>query len=117
LEGNRLDDVLSSDLVIGMTTVLLVEACYLHCIVLSLQPELKQKDSLPTNAIGVSQGVYKTSDILPTLEKYLLNTLIRKTQLEKIKKMMPDHRASQCLTDYIYSYINERKMTGSSYAM
>ena len=57
--------------------MLLVEACLLGCVVLSLQPGLRLADALPTNRWGVSQGVYYEKDIEPALESLLFDEQVR----------------------------------------
>ncbi len=49
---------MSADLVTGMNSVLLLEACHLGCVTLSLQPGLRGADCLPSNAQGLSRPVY-----------------------------------------------------------
>ena len=75
--GDGRDDVMASDLVVGMNSILLVEACYLGGIVLSVQPELRRVDTLPTNRSGASVGVYREEDIDPAIESLLLDAEVR----------------------------------------
>ena len=59
--------LMAADLVVGMNSELLVEACYLGCAVLSIQPGIdKANDRLPTNKIGVSVPLY-TEDVKDAL--------------------------------------------------
>ena len=76
-EGDRHEAALAADLVVGMSTVLLVEACLLGCVVLSLQPGLCQTDSVPTNRWGASQAVYREEEIEPALETLLFDVQAR----------------------------------------
>lgn len=62
---------LAADLVTGMTTMLLVEACLMGCVVISLQPGLLGPDLLPTNRWGASQAVYHTSEIESVADRLL----------------------------------------------
>jgi len=64
---------LAADLVTGMTSVFLIEACLLGCPVLSLQPGLRAADPLPTNRAGWSRPVYHEEDMEPALESLLLD--------------------------------------------
>lgn len=84
-KGNNLEYVMAADLLLGMTTVLLVEACYLQCMVLSLQPGLKQPDTLPSNAWGASIAVYQKEQIMLKLEEYLLDKQKREKWLDKLQ--------------------------------
>ena len=64
---------LAADLVAGMTSVFLVEACLLGCAVISLQPGLRFADPLPTNRTGLSRPVYHEQELEPILENLLLD--------------------------------------------
>ena len=63
--------MLSVDIVTGMDSMLLVEACYLHCPTLSLQPGLLSGDALPSNRAGLCTTVYENTHIQPALKKLL----------------------------------------------
>jgi hypothetical protein len=76
--------VMSSDLVVGMNSVLLMEACYLGCPTLSLQPGLLQADSLPTNRTGISRPVYDAADIDSAVTVLLLDEESRRTLLQRV---------------------------------
>jgi len=73
---------MAADLVVGMNTELLVEACYLGCITLSLQPGLRHPDRLPTNRLGFSRAVYQENEIKPALLELLLNEKSRDAVLK-----------------------------------
>jgi hypothetical protein len=86
--GKGRDVVRAADLVTGMTTVLLVEACLLGCVVLSLQPGLRLADALPTNRWGASRGVYREEEMEATLTDLLFNETTRaevKARTERIQ--------------------------------
>jgi hypothetical protein len=69
--GSR-DLIMASDLMTGMHSILLVEACYLGCPTLSLQPGLRQPDPLPTTRSGLTRAVYHAGDMEPALTEILL---------------------------------------------
>ncbi len=75
--GQGREVVLAADLVTGMTTMLLVEACLLGCVVLSVQPGARLADALPTNRWGVSRGIYRAEDIEPALTSLLFDETAR----------------------------------------
>jgi hypothetical protein len=85
--GRGRDVVLAADLVTGMTTMLLVEACLLGCVVLSLQPGLRLADVLPTNRWGVSRGVYRKEEIEPTLANLLFDERSRAEAVAETAKV------------------------------
>jgi hypothetical protein len=62
---------LAADLVVGMNSMFLVEACALGCKTLSLQPDLLGADSLPTNRLGLSRAVYRSQDVAAVLDEAL----------------------------------------------
>jgi hypothetical protein len=72
-EGDAWPQALAADLVVGMTTVLLVEACLLGCVVVSVQPGGERNDPLPTNNTGGSVAVYDLAALRDTLRECLIN--------------------------------------------
>jgi hypothetical protein len=76
--GDGREVALTCDLVAGMSTVLLVEACLLGCVVVSLQPGLSRPDALPTNRWGSSRAVYRAQDIEPALDSLLFDEAARR---------------------------------------
>ena len=93
--GNSRDVAMSADLVVGMNSVLLLEACHLGCIVVSVQPGLIGDDSLPTNKIGASHAVYKADLIRKSLEECLLNSVTRKSMLSRGASLHSDDGAAR----------------------
>jgi hypothetical protein len=76
-EGDGREVSLASDFVTGMNSMLLVEACFLGCPVLSMQPGLIRPDALPTNRIGLTRAIYRESEIEPALEELVLTESAR----------------------------------------
>ena len=75
--GDGREAALAADLVAGMQTVLLVEACLLGCVVLSLQPGLRGPDPLPTNGDGRSLAVYAAAEVPAAAERALWDEAAR----------------------------------------
>lgn len=73
-EGDSRDLAMAADLVIGMTSVLLVEAVLLGCSVVSLQPGRRSADPLPRLG-GALARVYAEGDFEPVVEKALRGEL------------------------------------------
>lgn len=73
IEENMVSDefILASDIVIGMNSICLIEACLLGKAVISVQPGLIGHDSLPTNRSGLSKAVYSEAQLSPLLSSYL----------------------------------------------
>jgi hypothetical protein len=62
-----------ADLVVGMNSMLLLEACLLGTPVVSYQPGLRQPDVLPSNRLGWSRGVFQRDELEAALEDELMN--------------------------------------------
>lgn len=69
---NSRELMLSSDVVAGMFTMVLVEAFLVKKRVLSIQIGLKKEDELILSRKKVIQPVYREEDLLPVLREYLL---------------------------------------------
>jgi len=108
-EGNPRDIMMASNLVIGMNTVLLVEACYLGCIVVSMQPGLRFKDSLPTNNKGYSIPVYSKEKLIDTLRMTLMNPDIQSKMKKKMEHFKQDGHATDRVVNIIYQMIEASK--------
>jgi hypothetical protein len=94
-EGESRELAMASNLVTGMTTVLLVEACYLGCLVVSLQSGLKGPDILPTNRLGLSRAVYRDDEIQATLEQMLFDDEVRQQFRSRLDSLRRDEGATQ----------------------
>jgi len=68
-EGTSRDLIAAADIVIGMNSMLLVEACYLGRPTVSLQPGLRLPDTLPTNRSGHSIPVYRAEELEPIMAR------------------------------------------------
>jgi hypothetical protein len=76
--GDAREAALAADLVTGMNTILLVEACLLGCVVASLQPGLRSADVLPTNRWGATQAVFRAEDLEGVVGRLLLDEEARR---------------------------------------
>lgn len=63
--------VQAADIVIGMNSMLLLEAAAAGCVVISVQPDLRTADSLATNQSGATLPVYHAAQLLPVLSSLL----------------------------------------------
>jgi hypothetical protein len=107
-EGEARDLIISADLVVGMTTALLVEACYLGCVTVSLQPDLRQPDVLPTNRLGLSRGVYRYDEIEPVLEQMLLDNDTRAACKVRLADFQPDPHATDRAVALVHQMARRR---------
>ena len=106
-KGNVHDLLMAADLVVGMNTELLVEACYLGCITLSLQPGLKGADRLPTNRLGVS--AWNDNDICFHNEymiyELLFNGITRQIYRDRLNNFTIKEKAAPKVAKLIYEMI------------
>lgn len=107
--GNPREIVMSSDLVIGMNTELLVEACYLGCIVVSLQPNLNIKDALLTNVSGHSIPVYSEEKSFNTITIALFDSTIRSEMKNKLDHFIQDGHATDKVVKTIYQMMGKQQ--------
>jgi hypothetical protein len=96
------DILMSADLVTGMNSNLLVEGCYLGCIVASLQPGLRGPDALPTNQMGFSQAIYNEEDVESQITRLLLDDSAREAMRSRLKEIQPAGGAARRVVDLVY---------------
>jgi len=89
VEGDTREYLMASDLVLGMNSVALVEACVLGCAVVSLQPALAMPDPLPTNRWGWSIPVYSFDGIESTLEPLVREAVRRDSLRARTETFLP----------------------------
>jgi len=94
-DGHGRDAVLAADLVTGMTSALLIEACHLQCVTVSLQPDLRRTDVLQTNRLGYSEAVYDPGQALPVLRRALVDDAARSDRRRRLRGLSVDGLASQ----------------------
>lgn len=104
-EGDSREAVVAADLVVGMNSALLVEACYLGCLVVSLQPNLKLEDTLPTNRRGFSRPAYTEAEVLPALREMLLDESARRAMRQKLAQFRPSGDATQRVAELVCSLL------------
>lgn len=69
---DALDIIVASDLVLGMASILLVEAVLMKKPVLSIQPGLKREDMLVTNRTGATKLITSIAELQSCLHPLLL---------------------------------------------
>jgi len=94
--------LMSADLVVGMNTELLVEACYLGCIVLSIQPGLIGRDCLPTNRSGHSWALYDHTRLAGTLTTLLEDKDARRYMRQQANGLIAPEKAAPKVARLIY---------------
>ena len=106
-DGDRREVVMAADLVVGMNTVLLYEACLMSCITLSVQPDPQGGDVLPSNRAGWSRAVYNPDNIEPTLEQMLLDEKERAAIWARLAAIVPPQDATSRVVELIQRMVSE----------
>lgn len=98
----------ASDLIIGMDTILLVQACVIGLTNISFQPGLSKTDTLITNKLDMGIFSYSKKDGMEKIEKLLFDKEFKERARKKMKKfnMLPD--ASNRVAKFIMESINEK---------
>ncbi|MEW6445848.1 MAG: hypothetical protein AB1479_07415 [Pseudomonadota bacterium] len=99
------DLVMSADIVVGMNSMLLVEACLLGALVLSLQPGLSGRDALPTNRAGASLRVSNAGELERSLRELLYDESKRQTQSARLDAWRPMPGATARVAGLVYRMI------------
>jgi hypothetical protein len=81
---DRHEWVVGCDLVVGMSSILLMEAALLRRPVVSFQPGLRMADTLPSNAMGWSRAVYDSAELSGVLEAEMFDP---QTQDERERRL------------------------------
>lgn len=95
------DAAIAADLVAGMNSVLLAEACHLGTIVISVQPGLRLPDPLHTNLSGHSHPVYDPAMLKPVIQGLLLDQKLRDLALDRLKGLKSDGLATARMVELI----------------
>lgn len=109
--GNSREWALAADLVCGMYSVLLQEACYLKCPVLSLLPELQGEDPLPTNRQGLSCAVTDPIDLPNRLEAMLFDSTTRAIFAERQQHAIPAAGATEQVVKLVHILLTTLSVT------
>lgn len=93
--------MLSADLVTGMTSIALVEACYMGCLTLSLQPGALYPEAVACNIAGVSASVRTWAEFDALTERMLFDPHTRAEYSERLKSYAVDGRAVDRVVELI----------------
>jgi hypothetical protein len=78
---------MAADLVVGMNSILLVEAAFLGALAVSIQPSLVGEDVLPTNTTRATIPVYDAAQVDLTLRNLLTDAELRARHLTTVQTM------------------------------
>lgn len=108
--GDAREVVCAADLVVGMNTILLVEACHLGCIVVSLQPNMRGLDPLPTNRQDISRAVYTEAEIPAVISNYLFDSETRAQALARLARLPAAGHAADAVADLAESLLRRSSL-------
>jgi hypothetical protein len=112
--GDGREEALGADLVTGMNSALLIEACYLQCVTMSLQPGLRRPDILPTNQLGVSRAVYEAEEMTAAVEQFLIDGPTRANVRNRLQTFAPLGDATARIIGLINELTESRRRSGLS---
>ncbi|MEQ1760509.1 MAG: hypothetical protein ABL986_19530 [Vicinamibacterales bacterium] len=102
---HRWDAVMAADLVVGMNSVLLLEASYLGAPVISLQPGLRGDDFLPSNGWGGSAAAYRLEDATALLSEYVLDASARTKLGARAAEFAPEGHAAERICECVHQQL------------
>ena len=114
--GDRLETAMAADLVTGMTSVLLLEACYLGTPVVSIQPSPRLPDPLPSNRDGLSRAVYSEGEIEPVLQEMLCRRGVREEYRKRLRSASPGGDATARVVQLITGMLEGSGRGGGSWS-
>lgn len=100
--------VMAADLIVGMNSRLLVEACYLGAVVLSVQPGLRHRDMLPTNELGLSRLVSSRPEVAGAIRELLLDERVRRAVCIQLEAFAPDGGATRRVVAEVDAALSSR---------
>jgi predicted glycosyltransferase len=107
-EGDSRDVVMAADLVTGISSTILIEACILGCIVASLQPGLMIRDILPTNRAGYTMLISRRDEMTPVLRDLLLNPVSRETIRKTLSTVQYDGNAARRVVELMCTMLHRK---------
>jgi UDP-N-acetylglucosamine 2-epimerase len=102
--------VMAADLVVGMTSVLLVEASLLGAVVVSVQPGGRTTDPLPASKSRHIAAVYDVDELFDTLKRCLLDETSRAALQAPQRRCLPGD-ATVRVVDLIEKTLAQRAST------
>jgi hypothetical protein len=100
---------LASDLVVGIISIALLEACLLGKPIISLQPGLLTEDMLPSNRWGATIPVHNAADLRSLLQQFLDGTLL--SHPERVPELLRDGHGTERVATLALAMA--QRMTGS----
>jgi hypothetical protein len=79
--------VVGSDLVVGMNSIVLLDACLLRKAVVSYQPNLRGPDVLPSNRHGWSRAVYAPAPLDDVIDSELFDPATAESRARRLSQI------------------------------
>lgn len=93
--------VQNSDFVIGMNSILLMEACIMEKPVISYQPNLRIPDPLPSNKYRWSKAIYQRQHLAAALENELFDVKTREMRKDILDNIPKEFNAAEKVAELI----------------
>lgn len=113
-QGDARATALDADLVVGMTSMLLVEACYLGRPVVSIQPNRRQFGALPSQVLNRITAVYRREDIAAALERLSADPHEREIAASRAAAIEWAAPATPRVIDCVYAMISGLSQDGAA---
>ena len=98
--------VRAADLVIGMDTMLLLEAALMGSICLSYQPNLRHPDTSGLSRYGLGESCYQPDQLQETISSLLFDERRRRAARQKVNQVNIGQGATQRIFDFVVSHLN-----------
>lgn len=99
--------MMASDLVTGMASIALVEACYLGCLTLSLQPGALYPEAVASNIAGVSASVRTWDEFDQKTAGMLFDSNVRAEYASRLREFQVDGKSTDRVVDLLLSMTNK----------
>jgi len=98
--------VMSSDLIVGVYSSVLVEALCMDKYVISLQPGLKKEDLLITNKVGATISVYRKAEIETNMMQAIFNNEFKENMRIMARRFVVNENATENVLNLIYNMLD-----------
>jgi hypothetical protein len=93
----------AADLVVGMASIALIEACYLGCMVVSCEPNSPYEATVVSGIRHVCASARRWEDIGPAVEGMLFDRARREEYAERLQQFRTDGKATERVVELLKS--------------
>ncbi len=104
--------ILSSNLIVGMSSMFLIESVLLGKLTVSIQPGSQKRDLLVTNRVGASVGIYNKKEIEQVIEKMIFDERFQKSVLNKEKLVKVKRSATDNIMELLKKIMINKRFDG-----